>query len=216
MTTAAILQSARHFAQEVLHPVEPDAQTGSTNQREVHHYHHGYWGHHSYPAGCWGSPSHCSSSKNEDSSKKDNFALVVTIATIAILASSYFIGSELGRRSDVSAHRELLEDQGQMLKASKEPKEERVVQVLEIESRMLDAMQAQSTKGLMVKTGLLISGITGLAGALLSAPATITAATVGGVASLGATLIHWGYTDADSSVKEEAMRLIGAIHRAEA
>jgi hypothetical protein len=218
MTTASILKSARNFAHEVLPPVKKQEEThekSSQGAADVHHHHyhhgHGYWGYHTQPIFISNGCSAPSKKGNDDS-----LAAIIAVASIVILVSSYCIGSELGRRSDVTAHKHLLEDQAEMLKAAQESGKERTVKVLEIEKKMLDAIEGQTSTGLMTKTALLVSGVAALTGALVSSQVVIGAAAVGGAVSLGSTLVHWGYTDADTTVQEEAVRLLCAVDRAEA
>ncbi len=205
-TTAFILQSAQNFAQEILTPPRKQEESASSDSRVIHHhYHSGYWGWYAYPI------SDRSNDLSSPNQKMDKDELIVIGAIVTIFSCLYLIGSERAIQSGISDHRQELDDQAYYLGESREPEQLKTLNVIKIEKKMLDAMHSQSSTGLMIKGALLVSAIAALAGVFVIAPALLTAAAVGGTISLTATLFHWGYRDADTSVQEEAVRLRHAI-----
>jgi hypothetical protein len=205
------LQQARDFANEILHPPETQAAAvPAPSTVVVHHYYPDYyWYRPVYPSGGYCCPTlPCSSGKSKD--EKDGVAAIVAVAGLVVLGTSYFIGTEIGRLSEAEGRKQTVEWRKTALAHSKEEEAPRVAEVLDLQKSMLDSMKSEAWTGIATKAALVASAILTAYGALAENPSLQAGGLVGGLFSGSAMLVRWGYGDADTALKEDAMRLLTA------
>jgi hypothetical protein len=215
-TSSDILRHAETFAAKF---VEAQAPSHSPNPDPsaavvVHHHHHhggGGWIFWDRREPCY---DHCLP-KTDAQQKKDQAALAVFVASVIFLATSYFLGQEFANESELKSRTQILRDQREELKQCPVEEQQAVGAVLDIEENMLDQMQAHARVGIVAKGALAGSTLAWGGGIGLAAFAGISGAAalmVPGLAvsalSAGALLYRWGYTDADTSLREQAIRLL--------
>ncbi len=199
------LKQAELFAQEILNPssTEKLSQPGTREVVVVHDYQPSWW-YYPRPALRECCPSSCG-----QSGKKDNTALLVTLAGVVILATAYFLGSEIGAWSEANERKGILEDRKILIK--KEGENPQVREVLGLQEKMIDSIRSDAKKGVLMKTALIGSAVLVGAGALaLEGAALIAGGLAAGGAVCGALIFRLGYSEADTSLKEDAMQLLKA------
>ena len=199
------LKQAELFALEILNPpsTEKISHSGTQDVVVVHDYHPFWW---YYPRPCL--QECCPSSSGNSRKKEDNTAFLLTLSGVVILATAYFLGSEIGDWLDANERKQILDDRKTLLK--NETENPRVLEVLGLQEKMLDSLRSEAKRGVLMKTALIGSSVLVGAGALALGGAALIAGGLTGGAACGALIFRFGYSEADTSLKEDAMQLLKA------
>ncbi len=202
--SADTLKQAEEFANEILYP--PSKETIDKPARDiiVIHDYHPWW--------YWPSRGCCDwDSSSQTKNKSDNKNGLVAAAIAVVVTTAYFLGSEFGALCNASNRKESIENRKIVLK--KETGNPQIHEVLNLQGKMLDSMESGAMRGVILKTALIASAI--LFGTVAWAKSDAELVINGGIAASlalgGALTFRLGYSEADTSLKEDALQLLKAV-----
>jgi hypothetical protein len=210
---ADALKDAKEFAMDILSE-KTRASEPSNRVTVIHHtyYPDYYWWRPTCFDCCLPSQGSCRSSKKE---KDDLTGVIVAVAGLVILATSYFLGTEAGKLSDASGRKHNLEQRKISVIESRQEATEGAIKVLNLHEKMLGSIEADAQKGVVLKSSLIASAALAAVGALAGASALVLGSVAAGAGSGLALLFRWGYSDADTALQENAVRLLRLAEDAE-
>lgn len=210
MTSAPIraaLNEAKHLALDILH--NSDQQSSSYGSFERHY--------HYYPDYCWiphpvytGYSSATSSKKKE----KDNTWIAVA-AGIVVLVTSYFLGAELGKWSNLDDQKQSLAQRKISVMESRHPAATDTMKVLNFQNQMIDGMESDAILGVALKTALIASAAAAGIGACVGASLALGAGVIGALGFSAALSARWGFFNADACSRSDARHLLDLVSDAE-
>lgn len=156
-----------------------------------------------------------------DDRKRDEQAVSIIIAIISTVVAGvalYSLGSSIAAYND--AHDELADTQDFQIKLNCSPRNieqkdqekiDEAYQISHLKGRICSRIKNSAASDIVLKASLCGAAGVSLAGAVVTAPALMTAGVVAGLISTGGLLFKWGFDSTDRSNQRDAAVLKASI-----
>lgn len=162
-----------------------------------------------YP-GCWGN---CSN--DGVMAQRNNDWIWGVLSALIAGAAAYAVGKEFGRMEAIQEQKDQVDRYKTEISNSWDPKKVKVMEMLQIQEKILDSMESKVHLGIMVKIALVVSALVFTAGIFSGVPLLIGMGLVQMTFAGAAVLFDLGYEDADASIQEQAIKLYRATRELE-
>lgn len=209
---------ANHLADQILCQEEPKSYTGPV----IIHSHHYYqpWPMFWYNPGPRYVVIDNRTSCPGDRKKDDQVAaLLIGIISAAVAGVAlYSLGSSIAAYNDASQELADTQDFQEKLnfspRNSGEKEQEKIdeaYQISNLKGRICNRIKSSAANDIVLKASLCSAAGASLAGAIVTAPALITAGVVAGLISTGGLLFKWGFDSTDNCNRRDAQALKASI-----